>query len=350
MLSPRAEVVLKSIIGRYIVNAMPVPSQVLVKNVDLGVSSATIRNDMAHLEREGYVTRPHTSAGSMPTDKGYRFYVETLEGIKLPLAEQRLVSHLFHQVEKEMEEWLRLAVALMARFVQNVAIVTLPKPPSCLFKHVELIAVQDLLALIVLILHGARVRQQLVTFDNSVSQAELTAISNKLNGAYERLTCSQIMAKAKDMDITPLEQQVTESLTNIMRGEDGQEYDIPYLDGLHLMLNQPEFISNERVLSFLELVEQHNLLKTIIPEEEERPGVHIVIGKENKAEVIQDYSVVISRYGLQGEALGTIGIVGPTRMPYARVICTVEYLAAVLSELMSELYGKDTSAKYKGAQ
>jgi len=184
MLSPRAETILNSIVNQYIVKAVPVPSQNIKDDYELGVSSATVRNEMARLEQEGYITRPHPSAGSIPSDKGYRYYVESLSDIQLPLAEQRLISHLFHQVEeRQMEEWLRLAATLMARLAQNLAVVTMPKPISCHFKYLELVALQNSLALIVLVLHGTKLRQQLVTFDQVMSQAGLTAIANKLNAA-----------------------------------------------------------------------------------------------------------------------------------------------------------------------
>jgi len=337
MLSPRAGIILKSIAGQYIVKGMPVSSQSITTDYELGVSPATIRNEMAHLEQEGYIIRPHPSAGSIPSDKGYRYYVETLTDIELPLTEQRLISHLFHQVEKELEEWLRLAAALTARFVQNVAVVTMPKPVNCRFKHIELVALQDSLALVVLVLRGARVKQQLITFDQVITQPELTTTANKLNAAYSGLSRPQILAKATELSTT--EQPVTDCLLKIMQAEDEQEYEEPYLDGLHFMINQPEFALSHRVLALMELIEQRNLLKAIIPPEPASRGVQIIIGKENKAEVIRDYSVVIRQYGLPDEAVGTICIVGPTRMPYARAISTVGYLSSVLSELVAELYG-----------
>ena len=337
MLSPRAGTILKSIVGQYIVKGMPVSSQSITTDYELGVSPATIRNEMVHLEQEGYIIRPHPSAGSIPSDKGYRYYVETLTDIELPLTEQRLISHLFHQVEMELEEWLRLAAALTARFVQNVAVVTMPKPANCRFKRIELVALQDSLALVVLVLHGAKVKQQLITFDQVITQPELTTTANKLNAAYSGLSRPQILAKATELSTT--EQPVTDCLLKIMQAEDEQEYEEPYLDGLHFMINQPEFALSHRVLALMELIEQRNLLKAIIPPEPASRGVQIIIGKENKAEVIRDYSVVIRQYGLPDEAVGTIGIVGPTRMPYARAISTVGYLSSVLSELVAELYG-----------
>jgi len=339
MLSFRTEKVLKSIVGQYIVRATPVPSQSVINDYELKVSPATIRNEMAYLEQEGYITRCHPSAGSIPSDKGYRYYVESLSDIELPLAEQRLIRHLFHQIERELEEWLRLTAKLLAQLVQNMAIVTTPKPANCQFKHLELIALQDSLALIVLILHAAKVRQQLITFDQLMPQLKLTAIANKLNIAYSDLTSSQILAKG--IKFSPIEQQLTDCLLKMMQAEDEQKHEEPYLDGLHFMLNQPEFAHNQRMLPLMELVDHRNLLRIIAPQGLTSHGVQVVIGKENKAEVIQDYSVVISRYGLAKEAAGTIGVIGPTRMPYARAISTVSYLSSVLSGLMAELYGRE---------
>lgn len=325
--------------GRYIVDAVPVPSQSIVNDKELGVSSATIRNEMARLEELGYITRPHPSAGSVPCDKGYRHYVESLPDIDLPSTEQLLIRHLFHQVGQELEEWLRLAATFMARSIQNVAVVTMPKPASCRFKYVELVALQDSLALAVLILEGAKVKRQLVVFDKIVSQPELTTIAVKLNAVYPGLTAAGIQAEA--VELLPIEQQLTDCLVKMMRAEDELEYEEPYLDGLYLMLNQPEFASSERVLSFMELVEHRDLLRAIMSSGSDKAGVRVVIGKENEAEAIQDYSVVIGRYGVPEEAVGTVSIVGPTRLPYAHAIATVRYLSSLLSDLVAELYGRE---------
>jgi len=338
MLSPRSETILKSIVGQYIARAVPVPSQSIINDYELAVSPATIRNEMAHLEQEGYITRPHPSAGSIPSDKGYRYYVETLSDIELPLAEQLLISHLFHQVERELEEWLSLAAALTAQLAKNVAIVTMPKPANCQFKHLELVALKDSLVLVVLVLQGASLKQQLITFDQVISQSELTKVANKLNVAYSGLTRARI--SVKKIKLSPTEQQVTDCLLKIMQAEDEQEYEKSCLDGLHFTLNQPEFRRGQRGLALMELVDCQKLLKTVAPEELGSRGVQVIIGKENKTEAIQDYSVVISQYGLSEEAAGIVSVVGPTRMPYARTISAVDYLSSVLSRLVAELYGE----------
>lgn len=345
MLSTRTEAILKHIVEHYIDETVPVPSQSIANDSALRVSPATIRNEMAYLEQEGYIIRPHTSAGSIPSDKGYRCYVQSLENIKLPLSEQRLISHLFHQVEKEIEEWLSLAATLLARLVQNVAVVTTPKSVDCKFKHMELVALQDSLALAVLVLHGAKVKQKLITFEQFISQPRLTAIANKLNHPYSGLTSRQILAK--DTALSPTEQQITKHLIEMMQAEDRREYEEPCLGGLHFTLNQPEFAHSDRMRPLIELVEHRNLLKSIVPTGLSRYGVHVVIGKENKAEVIHNYSVVISQYGLPDEATGTIGVVGPTRMPYAHTIPTVDYVSSVLSGLVAGLYGREAPTSYQ---
>ncbi|MFC2047347.1 heat-inducible transcriptional repressor HrcA [Chloroflexota bacterium] len=342
MLSPRRESILKSIVGQYIARAVPVPSQSIISDYELGVSTATIRHEMAHLEQAGYITRSHPSAGSIPSDKGYRYYVDSLNAIELPLAEQRLISHLFHQVERKVEECLSLAATLMARLSQNVAVVTMPKPVDCRFKHVELVALHDSLALVVLVLNGARVKNQLITFNQVISQPGLMAIANRLNAAYSDLPSSQILAKV--IELSTNEQQLTNCLVKIMQAEDEQEYEDPYLDGLHFMLNQPEFGQSQRMLALMELIEHRNLLKAITPAGLGSYQVRVMIGNENESEAIRDYSVVISRYGIPEEAIGSIGVLGPTRMPYGRTISTVVYLSSVLSRLVAELYGRETPA------
>ncbi len=342
MLPPRTETILKSIVEQYIDGGVAVPSQSIPVHCNLGVSPATIRNEMAYLEEEGYISRPHLSAGGIPSDKGYRYYVESLVDLELSLGEQRLITHLFHQVEREVDEWLRLAAAVSARMAQSVAVVTKPKPIGCRFKHLELVTLQDSLALVVLVLRGARVKQQLITFDQVITQAELTVIAAKLNDAYCDLTSSQIQAKV--ISLSPAEQQITDCVLKIMRAEDEKQYDEPYLDGLHFIVNQPEFARVHRLQGLMEVVEHRNLLQVIIPPQLATQKVVVVIGKENEAEVIHDCSVVISQYGVRDEAVGAIGVVGPTRMPYAHAIPAVSYLSSVLSRLVAELYGK----KYEG--
>lgn len=324
------------VVSKYIDRAVPVPSQSIALESMLGVSPATIRNEMARLEQEGYIIRAHHSAGGVPSDKGYRYHVESLKDVSLSESEQRLFSHLFHQVERDLEKWLSLAATLLAQQTQNMAVVTSPRPSGCRFKHMELLSLQDTLALIVLVLHGARVKEQLVTLAGTVPQSSLTVISNKLNAAFPGQNREQIAEK--EIELSPAEEQIKDVLSHMMQEEDAQEDEEPLFDGLHFILSQPEFSRSDRMRGLMELVEKRRLIKTILPKELESQKVTVIIGKENEDEAFHDYSIVISKYGISNEAAGTVVVLGPTRMPYAHTIPAVNYLSRILSELMSSLY------------
>jgi len=339
MLSQRSATILKSIVERYIDQAVPVPSQSIIHSYGLEVSSATIRNEMMQLEREGYIIRPHTSAGSIPSDKGYRFYVETLNEIRLPVNQQRMVSHLFHQVETHLEEWVRLTATILAHLTQNMAVVATAKSRKSVFKHLELVSIQERTALMVLVLHGARVRQQLLTFNQDTTQEELSLASIRLNASFAGMTSLQI--DTQKLLLSDAEKQAVDAVLAIMKSEDAVTYEETYMEGLQFIFNQPEFASARQALALVDLLEQKNLMRLILPRELDNPGVHVIIGQENEAESIHNLSVILSQYGLPGEAVGCIAVIGPTRMPYIRSIASVGYLSDVLSRLIARLYGKD---------
>lgn len=156
----RRETVLRAIIEDYISRAAPVSSNALAENYGLKVSPATIRNDTAYLEREGYIMHPHHSAGSVPTDKAYRYYVELIgEDIELPRVEDYLVRQISREAKEELEQWLRAVASLLARLVHNLVVITTPKAVRCRFKHLDLVALQDFMGLLIVVLHEAKVRK-----------------------------------------------------------------------------------------------------------------------------------------------------------------------------------------------
>lgn len=214
----------------------------------------------------------------------------------------------------------------------------MPRPAKLRLKHLEVIALQEELALVIVVLHGARIRQQLITFERAIAQPELATMTAKLNAAYSDLTQTEI--SAKKIGLSPAEKPLYDSLLRMMQAEDEPESERAYLDGLHFVLNQPEFHEAQRVLTLMELVERRRLVKTITPEDMSRQGVQVIIGKENKAAAMQNCSVVISQYGLPDEVVGALGVIGPTRMPYAHSIPLVSYLSLVLSQLVAEVYGR----------
>lgn len=334
--TPRREAVLKIIVSEYIATAVPVASDTIFRNHKLGVSPATIRNDMAYLEGDGYIARPHTSSGSVPTDKGYRHYVESLaKESELPTEEQYRIRKLFREVEEEFDRWLKLAAAIVARLVKNAALVTFPKPRQCRFKHVELVALHDFVALMVFVMSEAILKRQLLSFDESINQERLTGFANKLNAAYSGLSRSEI--SAKKVELSPEEKQVMEVVLDMMVVEDEIEYDQPYLEGLRLMLGQPEFAEKDRMLSIMELMETQEWLRSAFPRWSSDLGVRIVIGEENRVETLRDLdlSLVFSRYGVPSGVGGAIGVIGPTRMDYRQAISAVNCMSEILSDLVA---------------
>jgi len=337
MLTKRRSDILKIIVGEYISTGLPVSSHTVARR-GVGVSPATIRNEMVELEEEGYLCQPHTSAGRIPSDEGYRHYIESIMGeVQLSLAEQRLIRHQFHQVESEVEEWIRLAAAILSRTVRNVAIVTLPKPCKSRLKHLDLVSLQEFLVLLVLVLREAKLKQQVLALEEAVSQEELSVSARRLSSACAGLTCSEI--SNKDLGLSPLEGQVVGAVVQMMQAEEGEAYEEPCVDGLHHMLSHPEFASKSTLAAIVELLEQKSLLKSLLPQVLTGEGVRVVIGRENKQDVMRDCSMVITRYGIPGEIGGAVGVMGPTRMPYNRAIPTVCFLSSVMSEMVGELYG-----------
>jgi heat-inducible transcriptional repressor len=336
----RKKRLLNIIVKEYISTATPVASETVQRKYKLGVSPATVRNDMAELEKDGYIARPHTSAGCIPLDKAYRHYVENLSSnLALPVNEQQEIKTMFSNAAEELDRWLKLAAALMSRLVGSAALVTLPKAKHSRFKHMELVSLHDFMALIVLVLNEASLKQHLLTFSKPMKQDTLTQISNKLNSKYSGLTGKKI--ESLGIELSPEEKMVSDAVGEIMAAEEETEFNEPYFDGLRLMLSQPEFTKQERMLRMLELMEAGDWFRAMIKRDAKDTKVNVVIGEESGDQSLKDLSLVFSRYGLPPRIAGTVGVIGPTRMDYGRAIPTVAYISEILSYLLSEVYSED---------
>lgn len=337
LLPPRRGAILRIIVGDYIERASPVASEHIAKDHSLGVSPATIRNDMAALEEEGYITHPHTSAGRIPSDKGYRYFIDGLmQEDELSSRDRGYIRAQFRRLEGEPEEWSRLAAELLARLAHAVALTTGPWAPSARFKHLELVLLQEFLVLLVLVLQETKVKQQQLRLEEAAPQDELSKLAHQLSAAYEGLNARQIAPLAAAG--SPFAGQVTRAVARLMADEDVQRSEALYLEGLRNLLDQPEFSSPERWRALMELVEERRTLISLFPKLALEQGVRVVIGRENPAEELHDYSLVLASYGTPSGLSGAVGVLGPTRMHYARAISTVRYLSGVMTELVAERY------------
>jgi heat-inducible transcriptional repressor len=331
MLTERRQRLLQYIVDEYVLSAQPVGSNTLVHKYRLPVSSATIRNEMAALEDEGYVVQPHTSAGRIPTDAGYRYYVEALmREERLPDELQQTIRHQFHQAARELEEWARLAAAILAARVKNAAVVTTPHSPEPRIRWLQLVGVHDYLALVVVVLQEARVLQQTLSLERPFSQEELTTIARRLNDALEGKSAAEI--RAQRIDFAPAETAVVQAATGLLESADEASSEPSYIEGLRDLLRQPEFAEGQRLLGLLEAMEERNLPRAIPAPAE--GDVAITIGGEHPVDEMRACTVISTRYAGPSGLRGTLSVVGPTRMHYPRSVAMVRYMSTLMEELL----------------
>lgn len=335
----RRQAVLGLVVRSYIEKGLPVGSKAFVEAYGLDISAATIRNEMAALEEMGYLTHPHTSAGRVPTDLGYRFFVEHLLGdTELPLAEQYMIRHQFHQAQLELDQWVRLAVAVLAHTTRKAALATPPRARQSKFKHLELIGLRDTVVLLVLVLMGGTVKQQMLALDAAVEQDTLSRLSSQLNEQLYGLVADQISRKIAELP--DLGRQVVRIVGEVMDTTDRQADDLVYRDGLMHILQEPVFAEGGQVRGIVQTLEGPSLAGIVATAAQplEVGGVQVLIGGEGRWREFSDLVLVLSRYGISGGASGLLGVVGPLRMTYDRTIGAVRYVSQLMSDLVGEWY------------
>lgn len=337
-LTDRRKRVLEIVVREYIATAAPVGSVTIANDYALGVSPATIRNEMAALEAEGYLTHPHTSAGRVPTVKGYRYFVERLmEANSLLSYEQRMIRQQFRAAGWEPETWMRLSASVLAQVAHAASLVTAPKPPRCRFKHMELVGLRDDFVLLVLVLADGSVEQTRFNLPAPRSQEELSALADRLNDHLASLDC-QAIAQATLPQI-PFASQIVDRVLELMAGFDRRHSGEMIHAGLEHVLSQPEFAGTERATEVVQVFEKRDLLAPILADVAwSHRGVRVIIGGEGRWETISDFGLVLADYGAD-EARGALGVLGPIRMPYERAVSAVKYISELMSGLLRELHG-----------
>ena len=343
-LSPRKEAILRSLVEEYIRSATPVASETLRSKYMLPWGAATVRNEMASLEEEGLLFQPHTSAGRIPTDLGYRYFVEHLMlESALSMDEQRQIRHQFYQVQYQLDEWVRLTASVLSRALQSAAVVTPPRAAEGRLKHFEVLSLQEMVALLVVVLQDGAVKQERLLLDTPATQEELSALSQQMNRLLVDLSAPELEQQTQSLLLGAHEQMVVNAILHMLTQHGEYTAETFYHDGILQMLNQPEFTTlgleherNQRIRKVVEVLEQNRLLPELAAQVPVG-GVQVIIGGENGFEDMKDVSLVVSRYGREGQAGGVLGVVGPTRMQYSRAIAVVRYMTEVLNDLLAEL-------------
>jgi heat-inducible transcriptional repressor len=338
-LDQRAKDLLGAVVREYIATAQPVASAQLVKRLRLDLSPATVRNELASLEDLGLLTHPHTSAGRVPTDLGYRYFIESLmPRPALRPDEQVTVSHQFQQALRDTAEWLRLAASTLARLTAEASLVTPPTAKRAALRHVEVVPISERRVLLVAVLDGGNVRQQVLDLSAATTPDRLRALSARLTHSFANanaVTLRDAIAQEAGVDA-----DVVRALAGMLDDVDTWRAREVYIDGFHNILAQPEFAESERTREMLRLFEDHTRLAAILPQDLGEGDVHIAIGREHRVEPLWDCSLIVSRYGRRGDAVGYVGVLGPTRMDYARSIGAVRYVGSLMGDLVRVMEGR----------
>ncbi len=353
-LDPRSRAVLRAVIEEYVVSATPVGSRILVERYPLGVSSATVRGILADLETAGLLTHPHTSAGRIPTDRGYRLYVETLaDRMVLPPVEQLMIRHQFGQVQFASEHWFRLAATTLASVTGAAGLATAAKPAAARIRRIDLVALQDRVASIVLVLREGTIKQALVALAEPTSQADLNRVAERLNAELAELDAAGVETRlpalvaaasrtadpeADDARWASLASQVAERIARILRESDAAAVEEVYSDGLLNVMEAPEFAESEKLRRVFTALANRSYLGELVGLISGTGGIHVFIGHENTPAEMREVSLVLAPYGRPGRAVGVVGVLGPTRMAYPHAIGTVGFVSGLMNELIDHLY------------
>ena len=337
-LTERQKLVLALVIHEYVETAQPVGSVHLVDHFNLEVSSATVRNELVALTEMGYLRQPHTSAGRVPTEEGYRYFVRQIMGnTDLPVPTKRTITHQFYQAGNDVDHWMRLAASVLAHQSQAASLVTSPLPERTGFKHLELISTHGRQVLMVVVFTGGEVQQQMLSLAEPVSQPQLSAAASHINELCQGLDSENLAAissqmNALEQDILKLIREEMLRPSHVLAGE-------VYRDGLTNMLGEPEFAEARVARNALRVLEERPFLEDLLSRTVSNSGiggVQVLIGGEGTWEELRDCSIVLARYGEPGLATGALGVLGPIRMAYGRTISTVRFVAGLLSELVVE--------------
>ena len=348
-LTPRQQQILLAVIQDYISTGEPVGSRTLSKKYGLGLSPATIRNELADLEEEGLLRQPHTSAGRIPSDTGYRFFVDNLMERPAELSpEQTRMIQDWRHLGWDLPELMRQTAKLTAILSGCTAIVRSPRQAKSRIKYLQLLSVSESEALLVMITDHGTVTNQLIALPAPLAADELTVIANFLNDhlrnqPLDRLTQYAVTKISREM--ARYEQVLQELYQQVSATHDAA--DRLYMSHASFLAQQPEFSGAGRVGQLLSLLEQEKVLIELLDQfstpltEVPEGAVRVSIGTENPLPDLHGCSLVTGTYRLGDQVVGEIGILGPTRMEYATAVRTVSVMTERLSRALNELFGRD---------
>ena len=338
MLNERAQILLKTLVERYIEDGEPVGSRALAKFSGLDLSPASIRNIMADLEEMGYIASPHTSAGRIPTSKGYRVFVDTLLTVK-PLAAVE-ISHLEGQLQIENTQKLVTSAShLLSDLTRFAGVVMAPRRRSPAFRHIEFLRLSENRILLILVTPEGDVQNRILVTDRPYTASQLTEAANFINQNYAGLDLEEINRHLK-AELRKLHEDISQLMTRALEAgsESMQERSTDYvISGERHLLDVADLSTNmDSLRRLFALFDQKTGFLQLLELSSHAQGVKIFIGGESGLVPLDECSVVTAPYEVNGQVVGTVGVIGPTRMAYERVIPIVDITAKLLSSALSQ--------------
>lgn len=340
MLTDRQKLVLSAIVDDYIRSAEPIGSRSISKRGDVAFSPATIRNEMSDLEHLGFLEQPHTSAGRIPSNKGYRYYVDHLLRLGyLSSHELDVIKSFFTDKIHEMELVVQQAATILSSLTNYTSIVLGPEMFSTTLKHLQLIPLNDDTAVAIIVTSTGHVENKNVSIPAGVPISEIEKLVAILNAKLKGVSLLQLKSKLYNEIAAELGKHVSRyeewiQLIDSVLFKDGT--DRIFLSGATNILTQPEFKDVEKVKTIFDLFDETETLVKIFSEAQS--GIQVRIGSENSHEAINNCSLITATYAIGGQSLGTIGILGPTRMEYAKVISLLDHLSKDLETILTRWY------------
>jgi len=340
MLTERQRMILSAIVDDYIRSAEPVGSRSISKRGDVGFSPATIRNEMSDLEEMGYLEQPHTSAGRIPSHKGYRYYVDhLLKQTGLTKQDSETIKTFFTRRIQELEEVIQQVAIILSHLTNYTSIVLGPEVFSTSLKALQIVPLNDRQAVAIIVTNTGLVENKIVTIPEGIPLSEIEKVVNILNHKLKDVPFLQLRSKLYNEIADELKKYVSGYQDLIQLVENtvvSDEVDRIYLSGTTNMLIQPEFKDVEKVKSILDMLEETPMLVKIFADAP--AGIQVRIGAENRIEAMTECSLITATYSIDNQVLGTIGILGPTRMEYARAISILDHLSKSLTIQLGRWY------------
>lgn len=336
VLDDRKSAILRAIVEEYVGSAQPVGSQTIAHTRDLGVSAATVRNEMGALERDGYITQPHTSAGRIPTDKGYRFYVDRFTGEgSLPAPQRREVADFFTSAARVMDDLLHDTSLLLARLTSHAAVIVGPQPDVAVVCSVTLVRLQPQVVLAVAVLSNGAVEKETVVLEHDVSDDDVAEASKRLSQHILGSTFAGITGPPAGPAKPDVAHTLVASVCEGLQRSASTGNEPLFVGGASRLAAEHLAFSNTLVAAhLLELLEEHVVMVALM-RELLGPGVTVRIGSEHAHHDLRDCSVVLAPYLVEGQAGGTVGVLGPTRMDYRQAQAAVATVSRQLSRSLS---------------